>query len=131
MSAKKIFIVDDDIDYINGTKVVLESVGYEVGYITSPKEAVENIERFGPDLIIMDVMMEKMSDGFDLSREVKNDDRFKDIPIMMVTAVGDETGFHFSAEAGDRAWLPVDDFIEKPISPDELITKVAGLLGNR
>lgn len=128
MSSKKILIVDDDPDFVEATKVVLESKGYEVYFATNKGEAIERIKSKLPDLIIMDVMMDRMSDGFDLTRKLKSDERYKKIPILMLTSVKTKTGFKFSAAAGDEGWLPVDDYAEKPLGPNELISKVEKLL---
>lgn len=128
MSHKKILIVDDDADIVESTKVVLEAKGYKVSSAGNRQNALAQIKEVMPDLIIMDVMLEKMSDGFDLSRELKSDEKYKKIPMLMVTAIGDRTGFRFSEMAGDKVWLPVDDYAEKPIKPEELISKVEKLL---
>lgn len=126
--AKKILIIDDDADFIAYTKTVLETGDYSITSASNKGEALDKIGRDAPDLIIMDVMMEKMCDGFDLSRKLKSDDRYKGIPILMVTAVGDKTGFKFFPEIDETGWLPVDDFAEKPLSHDKLISKVKHLL---
>jgi len=128
MGSKKILIVDDDADYVMATGVLLEAKGYKVFSAKDRKDGLEKVGSLMPDLIIMDVMMEKMSDGFDLAREIKSDKRYKEIPILMLTAVEEKTGFNFSAIAGDQAWLPVDDYAEKPVKPAELIEKVERLI---
>ena len=128
MENKKILIIDDDPDFVMATTVVLEAKSYKVFSAKDRKDGIEKVERVLPDLIIMDVMMEKMSDGFELAREIKNDGRYKKIPILMLTAVGEKTGFNFSKSAGDEAWLPVDDYAEKPVKPEELIAKIEKLI---
>lgn len=128
MSCKKILIIDDDTDMVESTKVVLEAKSYKVFTAANKQSALVQIKEVMPDLIIMDVMLEKMSDGFDLSRELKSDEKYKRIPVLMVTAIGEKTGFRFSEAAGDRVWLPVDDYAEKPLKPEELISKVEKLL---
>jgi two-component system, OmpR family, alkaline phosphatase synthesis response regulator PhoP len=128
MENKKILIVDDDPDFAMAIEVILEAKGYKVFSANNKKEAKEKIESVLPDLIIMDVMMERMSDGFDLSREFKSDERYKKIPILMLTAVGEKTGFNFSTVAWDDVWLPVDDYAEKPIKSEELIAKIEKLI---
>lgn len=127
MENKKILIIDDDPDFTESIRTVLETKGYKVYSAENKDEGFKNIEGILPDLIIMDVMLEKMSDGFDLSRKLKSDEKYKKIPILVLTAIGERTGFQFSA-AGDKAWLPIDDYAEKPIKPDELISKVEKLL---
>ncbi len=128
MSKKRILIIDDDPDFSESVKVILESENYEVFCAKNKKEGRDEVEKLYPDLIIMDVMMEKMSDGFDLSRELKSDKKYKDIPILVMTAVGVKTGFKFSIEAGDKAWLPVEDYVEKPVKPAKLISIVKRLI---
>ncbi len=128
MSHKKILIIDDDADLVESTKIVLQAKGYKVFSAADKQSAMAQIKEVVPDLIIMDVMLEKMSDGFDLSRELKNDEKYKKIPVLMVTAIGDKTGFRFSEAAGDKVWLPVDDYAEKPLKPEELISKIEKLL---
>src|SRR4030042_4648082 len=128
MSQKRILVIDDDADFVESIKVVLEAKGYLVSQAPDKKEGMKKVEQIQPDLIIMDVMLEKMSDGFDLSRKIKGEERYKTTPILMLTAIGEKTGFRFSSAAGDEMWLPVDDYAEKPIQPEELISRVERLL---
>ena len=128
MENKKILIIDDDLDFVTATGVLLEANGYKVFSANNKNDGMEKIEQVMPDLIIMDVMMHRMSDGFDLSRELKNDEKYKKIPILMLTAIGEKTGFNFSTVAGDKIWLPVDDYAEKPIKSEELIAKIEKLI---
>lgn len=128
MENKKILIIDDDLDFVRATGVLLEAKGYKVFSANNKKEGLDQIANVMPDLIIMDVMMNKMSDGFDLTRELKNDERYKKIPIFMLTAIADKTGFNFSAASGDKAWLPVDDYAQKPLKSEELIFRIQKLI---
>lgn len=128
MNRKKILIVDDDDDFVESTRVVLESGGYSVSSASTKKEGFELIKSNCPDLIILDVMLEGMSDGFDFSRKIKSDEKYKMIPIFMVTSIGKTTGFKYSVDAGDDAWLPVNDYVEKPLSPENLLQRVKKLL---
>ena len=128
MSHKKILIIDDDADIVESTKIVLEAKGYKVFSAANKQNALIQVKEVMPDLIIIDVMLEKMSDGFDFSRELKSDEKYKKIPMLMLTAIGEKTGFKFSEVAGDKAWLPVDDYAEKPVKPEELISRIEKLL---
>lgn len=127
----KILIVDDDPDVVESMKVVLESKGYEVISASSGKEGLNKTKQDKPDLIILDIMMESGDRGFDVCRELKKDKEYKDIPILMLTAIKERTGFDFKKEAGDEVWLPVDDYVDKPLKPDELVSKVDSLLKKR
>jgi CheY-like chemotaxis protein len=130
MEQAKILIVDDDPDITEVMKLVLENEGYSVESAVDSATALESVKGNKPDLIILDVMMNSTREGFIFSRELRNNDEFKNIPILMVTAVKEKTGIDFKEVAGDDTWLPVDEFLDKPIKPDVLVTKVRELLGN-
>lgn len=124
----KILIIDDDPDIVEAMKVVLESRNYHVISADSGEEGLRKARLDKPDLIILDIMMETSDKGFDVARQLKWDQNCKDIPILMLTAIKDKTGLDFKKEAGDEVWLPVDDYCDKPLKPDELISKVETLL---
>ncbi|HQI82411.1 MAG TPA: response regulator, partial [Deltaproteobacteria bacterium] len=124
---KKILIIDDDRDYGEALKIVLENNGYQVRHALNVKDGRSAIEGDPPDLIILDVMMEKHTDGFDLCADLKNDEACRLIPIIMVTAVTEKTGFKFSP-ATDGDYLQADDYISKPVPVTELLARVNRLL---
>lgn len=123
----KILVVDDDIDVLETRKIVLEHNNYEVETATNITVAKEILEDQKIDLILLDVMMERDSDGFIFAQNVKSDKKFKHIPIIMATAVNQRTKFKFDIEK-DGAFLPAEKFMEKPIDPDDLIVTIRGLL---
>ena len=127
----KILIIDDDPDLVEAMKVVLESKQYQVAVAKNGEEGLKKVRLDKPHLIILDVMMESMDKGFDVARVLKKDKDHKDIPILMLTAIKEKTGLGFEKEAGDPDWLPVDDYCDKPLNPEELISKVEVLLGKR
>lgn len=124
----KILIIDDDPDIVESMTVVLKSKQHEVSVANSGKDGLAKVEDVKPDLIILDVMMENSDKGFDVCRTIKKNDDFKHIPILMLTAIRKKMGMDFQREAGDEAWLPVDDYVDKPLKPEELISKVEKLL---
>ena len=124
---RKILLVDDDLDFLEMHKVVLVNHGYDVLTATSGKEGLEKVRAEMPDLIVLDLMMEKHDAGFSFSKKIKSDPLFKSIPILMVTAVADATGYKFSLEK-DGYWMKTDEFIDKPIEPTVLLSKVEKLL---
>ncbi len=125
---QKILIVDDDPDIVEAMKVVLESRKYDVSVAGSGEEGLALAKSVRPNLIILDVMMETGSKGFEVSRKLNADEDLMKVPILMVTAIKEKTGIGFSHESGDDAWLPVDEYVEKPLKPGELIKKVEALL---
>jgi DNA-binding response OmpR family regulator len=128
MEKATVLIVDDDPDITEAMKVVLEHKNYTVDSAGGIEQAMESLKQNRPDLIILDVMMETPQDGFILSRQLKQDENYKNIPILMLTSVKDKMGIDFESAAGDESWLPVDEYLPKPVKPDVLLQKVESLL---
>lgn len=123
MSKKRILIVDDDKDYGDALRIVLENSGYSVNHVLNIRDGQKALEGEKPDLIILDVMMDRHTDGFDLCYNLKHDEACRSIPIMMVTAVTEKTGFKFSPET-DGEYLEADAYVAKPIPVTELLSRV-------
>jgi CheY-like chemotaxis protein len=128
MGQGRILIIDDDPDITEAMTVVLENKGYEVASAADGSAGMEQVQANRPDLIILDVMMRTSQEGFELSRQLKSNADYKDIPILMLTAVKDKTGLDFKPTAGDESWLPVEEFLDKPVKPDVLLEKVQSLI---
>jgi DNA-binding response OmpR family regulator len=119
--AKKILIIDDDVDLVEVIRLTLETKGLEVIDAQDGTRGLSMAEREKPDLIILDVMMETIDEGFYVAHKLRSNPLVANIPILMLTAVGQETGYHYEKDSGI---LPVDEFIEKPIMPDSLVNIV-------
>jgi two-component system alkaline phosphatase synthesis response regulator PhoP len=128
MGNAKILIIDDDPDFTAVIRASLENEQYAVITANNRTEGMEKIETENPELIILDVMMSTWSDGFEMSRELKNDPRHKNIPILMLTGVESRTGIEFKSSAGDPDWLPVDGFLDKTAEPEVLLNEVKKIL---
>jgi CheY-like chemotaxis protein len=126
---KKILIIDDDIDLVEAMRLTLEHEGYEVVDAQDGKKGLEKIQKEKPDLILLDVMMETQDEGFHIAYQIRSNAETADLPIIMLTAVSQETGFSFDREK-DEDFLPVNEFLEKPVNPDFLIEKVRAALGH-
>jgi len=124
---KNILIVDDDKDYGDALRIILENHGYQVEHVLNIQDGRRFIEETPPDLIILDVMMERHTDGFDLCSDLKNDNVCRMIPILMVTAVTEKTGFKFSPET-DGEYCMADDYVSKPVPVAELLSRVNRLI---
>jgi len=122
-----ILVVDDDPNFVVVMKSVLESKGYNVEAAYDSKEAMEKIERLKPDLILLDIMMEKLTDGFNICYKLKHDPEMKNIPVLAVSAITERTGFKFSP-ATDGEYFEADDYVEKPVKPTDLLERVEKLL---
>ena len=91
---------------------------------------MEKVRAERPDLILLDVMMSTWQDGFEMARELKNNDSqaIKNTPILMLTGVEGKTGIDFKSTAGDPTWCPVEGFLNKPVEPDVLLAEVKKIL---
>ena len=125
---KKVLIIDDDMDIRMVINTILQGK-YELKEAASKNEGMRVLEEFHPDLIVLDVMMENHDSGFEMARELKSDSKYKDIKILMTTNVDNELNIDYKKEAGNDEWLPVDDYIVKPVDPKEFIPKVESLIG--
>jgi CheY-like chemotaxis protein len=125
---KYILIVDDDRDVFESMKIVLEAEGYRVNWATNGSEAIQKAKAEKPDLMILDVMMNSDDEGFQVTYKMKQDAELSCIPIVMVTSVGSRTGFSFDRDR-DEDFLPVNEFLEKPVDPRVLVDKVRENLG--
>ena len=128
MKNAKIVVVDDDQDIRDSLEAILEDNQYSVVTAADKAEGLEKIRAEKPDLAILDVMMSTWQDGFEMARELKNDPELKDMPILMLTGVGNQTGFDFESTAGDPTWCPVDGYLKKPVEPDILLSEIEKLL---
>ncbi len=126
-----ILIIDDDPDIVLAARLCLESAGHHVTSARDGAEGLQEMKAARPDLIVLDVMMDTATAGFQLALKLRGAQPdpelapFGDIPILMLTAIHTTTPLRFGP---DKDFLPVDEFIDKPFEPDDLIDKVAKLL---
>ncbi len=116
-----IAILDDEPDILNLVSINLEKSGFETAKFEIADELYKLLERKIPDLIVLDLMLPD-ADGFDVCKDLKKDERFVSIPIIMLTAKGDETDRILGLEFG------ADDYVVKPFSPRELVARVKAVL---
>ena len=123
--AKRIVVIDDDPDFLSYVSIVLSANGYQVSTAPSEREGLEMIRRAPPDLVIVDVMMSYVLDGWSVSRQMSADPHLREIPVLMVSAiVSDEDDACFP----DPEVCRVDAFMSKPLEPDALLQCVAKLV---
>ena len=127
----KILMIDDDPDIVLAVRLTLESAGHTVAEASNSITGIQALKADRPELIILDVMMDTNTEGFQMAMKLRNPDptsefaAYRDIPILMLTAVHSTTPLRFEPDIDD---LPVELFVDKPIDPDDLIQKVAWVL---
>jgi len=124
ITQKKILVVDDDRDILESITMILTSAGYDVLSADSSGACRDVLEKEHPDMIILDIMMDTMTEGISLAMELKSDPESMKIPVIIVSSIEKYTGFPI-----DRDYLKVDDCLEKPLKPQVLIDTVGKYLG--
>ncbi|MEM4725239.1 MAG: response regulator [Candidatus Hadarchaeum sp.] len=127
-SAGKVLVVDDDPDFVEYTRIVLESQGYEVQTAATAEQALKIMRQDKPDVALLDVMMSYVLDGLNLTRQMRDDPELRDIPVIMISAIvsREEAGVFPTDE-----YLAVDTFMTKPVDPADLLRQVAALIQRR
>jgi len=121
----KILIVDDDPDFVEATRMVLESAGYSVASAADGDEGLQQVAAEKPDVVILDVVMKTVLDGLNMSQKMADDPEQHDVPILMVTSIANSD---YAALFPTDDYIHIDDFVSKPIVPDDLLRRVASLL---
>jgi CheY-like chemotaxis protein len=118
----KILLVDDDADFVESTKTILESKPYEVLVAVNGDECLRKAREEKPDLILLDIIM-PVEDGFTAAEQLKKDPQLAKIPVLMLTSYS-ARGAETAIPRGRGYELEAEDYIEKPISPQDLLATV-------
>jgi len=129
MAGKHVLVVDDDKDMVSALRTILESAGYRITAAANGTEAWQKAQESRPDLAIVDVVMDSVGEGVQLTHRFRADQKLKDVPIIMLTGIRQKLGLDLrpGPEEG-YGYLPVDKFIEKPVDAKVLLKTVAELL---
>jgi CheY-like chemotaxis protein len=135
-SRPRLLMIDDDVNLVTVFRLVCTAKGYDFHAAYSAAEAMQRIPEVEPDLIILDVIMEDFVAGFRVVSELRTKGpdsplgKYADVPIIMLTSVTRKTHVNFSDRIG-TALLPVDEFVEKPVKPAEILEKIESVLKRR
>jgi CheY-like chemotaxis protein len=121
----RVLVVDDDPDFVRVTSKVLKSAGHEVVSAANGAKALQLMRQDQPDVVLLDVMMSYILDGLDVSREMAQDPGLKDIPVIIVSSL---TGVKGSGLFPTDEYVPVDDWLAKPVEPETLLMRVSTAL---
>lgn len=124
---KKLLIIDDDPDFVEGMKAILEPAGYTVDVAYNSTDGLRALEKGQHDLLLLDIMMGRGAEGIMVARKVRNTPKLKGMPVLIITGIREEMAFLFPNKPIDLHAL-VDEIIEKPVEPGVLLDKVSSLL---
>ena len=128
--AQKVLIIDDDPEFVEATSRLLDAQGYKTDSAPNGKVGLAKAKQQEPDIILLDVMMTRDTEGFDVAREINKDSRLKHIPVIMITGVQKEMNLPYGFEPDD-VWLPVKGILEKPVKPAVLLKTVGQCLAGK
>jgi CheY-like chemotaxis protein len=133
MSEITVLLVDDDFDFLQAHKVALEAQeGFKVYTACNGNEGMKIAQANHIDVAVLDVIMDTLDAGFNLARQLRKDEKTKDIALILLTSVNKvnqdaEYSFTFSDQDLDDVWLPVDKFLDKPVKAELLIATIRSL----
>ena len=129
MNKPTVLLVDDDIDFVLANRTALEAAGYQVIVAHNSNDGMKLARENHVDVAVLDVMMDTPEEGFILARNLRKEEKTKDIPLLMLTSVNEvnrKAGYpyKFTDHDRDEMWLPIDKFLDKPIKPQQLAEAV-------
>lgn len=130
MTAKRILLIDDDPDMDAVMRMILEPEGYEVVYCRTGAAGMETLRRQPPDLVLLDIMLSDPSEGLRVACQMRHDERLKGIPIIMISAIGEQIGEDYYSEVCPGT-ASGDLFLEKPFDPRTVREAVSWILENK
>ena len=125
---KKILIIDDDPDYVEGITSTLKAANYEVEAAYNPKDGFQALTTKHYDLLVLDVMMGRGAEGVALARKIRKETSLSRMPILISTGIREQIAFLFPGQAVRPHFVEFDELIEKPVEPKLLLEKVSDLL---
>ncbi len=124
---KTILLVDDDVDFVESNKDLLEAYGYRVLVANDGASGLELAKKEQPDAMILDVMMATNTEGFEIARKIPELPELQKMHVLLVTGISQD--MHLPFDFGpDETWLPVDRVLEKPIAPARLLSEIQKVL---
>lgn len=125
---KRLLIIDDDPDFVEGIKLILEGADYVVDVAHNPEKGFEALQSKPPDLLLLDIMMGRGAEGIMVARKIRKDPKLREIPVLIITGIREQIAFLFPGEPVHPRFVAVDELIEKPVEPQFLLDRVSALL---
>jgi two-component system alkaline phosphatase synthesis response regulator PhoP len=125
---KRLLVIDDDPDFVEGIVSILENADYEVDAKYNPDEGFQALKTGSYDLLLLDVLMGRGAEGIMIARKIGDDEKLREIPILIITGMREQIAFLFPGQPVHPSFVPIDELIEKPVEPNLLLEKVSTLL---
>lgn len=125
---KRLLIIDDDPDFVDGIQAILEGANYQVDVKYNPKDGYAALEKNPPDLLLLDIMMGRGAEGIMLARKIRKDPVLREIPVLIITGIREQMAFLFPGEPVHPRFVEVDELVEKPVEPQFLLDRVSALI---
>jgi len=125
---KRLLIIDDDPDFVEGIQSILEGAGYAVDAEYNPDDGIKALETAPPDLLCLDIMMGRGAEGIMLARKIRKDPELREMPVLIITGIREQIAFLFPGEPVHPRFVAVDELVEKPVEPEFLLDRVSALL---
>ncbi len=122
--ANKVLMIDDDPEFVEAISNLLDARGYDVHTASNGRDGVAKAKVENPDIILLDVMMATKNEGFNVARELHEDQKLRETPIIIMTGIRREMNLPFGFEP-DETWLPVKRVLEKPVKPEVLLAAIS------
>jgi len=127
-TGKKLMMIDDDPDFVEGIRSILVGAGYEVDVAHNPKDGFKALQAGEYDLLLLDIMMGRGAEGVMVARKLRKDPKLRDMPVLIITGIREQIAFLFPGGAMHPHFMPVDELVEKPVAPQLLLERVSSLL---
>jgi CheY-like chemotaxis protein len=130
-SKGKILVIDDDPDFLKIVSMMLEAGNYKAITAKDPLEGKKKLIEEKPDLILLDIMMDSLFDGFSICHDIRTSEEFmefREIPVIFCSAVKDKAGSRFNFGLEAQGLRGPDDYIDKPVQSDDLLARIERLL---
>lgn len=129
MSEKtKLLMIDDDPDFVEGIKAILDDAGYDVDVAYNPDDGFAALKARHYDLLLLDIMMGRGAEGVMIARKMRKDPVLNEIPVLIITGIREQIAFLFPGQAVHPGFVATDALVEKPVEPDLLLEKISSLL---
>ncbi|MBI3483624.1 MAG: response regulator [Acidobacteria bacterium] len=125
---KRLLIIDDDPDFVDAIRSILEGANYLVDIAHNPKDGLQALSGREYDLLLLDIMMGRGAEGIMIARKMRRDARLREIPVLIITGIREQIAFLFPGQPLHPHFMPVDELVEKPVEPQFLLERVEALL---